>query len=78
MLKALDHKAYQNQIFFFEPSLHNRLFFRHYFSKRPDFLWVYHRDNPRGMLEEHEKSIKVEATEIKNLPVSAFPRARDH
>ena len=23
---------------------------------RPHFLWVYRRDNPRGMLGEHEKS----------------------
>ena len=27
-----------------------------YFSNRPHFLWVYRRDNPRGMLGEHEKS----------------------
>ena len=25
-------------------------------SDRPHFLWVYRRDNPRGMLGEHEKS----------------------
>ena len=27
-----------------------------YLSNRPHFLWVYRRDNPRGMLGEHEKS----------------------
>ena len=27
-----------------------------YLSNRPQFLWVYQRDNPRGMLGEHEKS----------------------
>ena len=26
-------------------------------SNRPHFLWVYRRDNPRGMLGEHEKSL---------------------
>ena len=26
-------------------------------SNRPHFLWVYRRDNPRGMLEEREKSL---------------------
>ena len=26
-----------------------------YKSNRPHFLWVYRRDNPRGMLGEHEK-----------------------
>ena len=26
-----------------------------YLSNRPHFLWVYRRDNPRGMLGEHEK-----------------------
>ena len=26
-----------------------------YKSNRPHFLWVYCRDNPLGMLEEHEK-----------------------
>ena len=25
-----------------------------YLSNRPHFLWVYQRDNPRGMLGEHE------------------------
>ena len=29
----------------------------YYFSNRPHFLWVYRRDNPRGMLGEHEKSL---------------------
>ena len=28
-----------------------------YLSNRPHFLWVYRRDNPRGMLGEHEKSL---------------------
>ena len=27
-----------------------------YLSNRPHFLWVYRRDNPRGMLGELEKS----------------------
>ena len=27
-----------------------------YLSNRPHFLWVYRRDNPRGMLGEHERS----------------------
>ena len=27
-----------------------------YLSNRPHFLWVYRRDNPSGMLGEHEKS----------------------
>ena len=27
-----------------------------YLSNRPHFLWLYRRDNPRGMLGEHEKS----------------------
>ena len=26
-------------------------------SNRPHFLWVYRRDNPRGMLGEHEKKL---------------------
>ena len=26
-------------------------------SNRPHFLWIYLRDNPRGMLGEHEKSL---------------------
>ena len=26
-------------------------------SNRPHFLWVYLRDNPRGMLGEHEKKL---------------------
>ena len=26
-----------------------------YLSNKPDLLWVYRRDNPRGMLGEHEK-----------------------
>ena len=30
-----------------------------YLSNRPHFLWVYRRDNPRGMLGEHEKTLKV-------------------
>ena len=30
---------------------------RVYLSNRPHFLWVYRRDNPRGMLGEHEKSL---------------------
>ena len=28
-----------------------------YLSNRPHFLWVYRRDNPRGMLGEHEKNL---------------------
>ena len=28
-----------------------------YKSNRPHFLWVYWRDNPLGMLGEHEKSL---------------------
>ena len=28
-----------------------------YLSNIPHFLWVYRRDNPRGMLREHEKSL---------------------
>ena len=28
-----------------------------YKSNRPHFLWVYRRDNPRGSLREHEKSL---------------------
>ena len=28
-----------------------------YLSNRPHFLWVYRRDNPRGMLGEHEKKL---------------------
>ena len=28
-----------------------------YLSNRPHFLRVYRRDNPRGMLGEHEKSL---------------------
>ena len=28
-----------------------------YLSNRPLFLWVYRRDNPPGMLGEHEKSL---------------------
>ena len=28
-----------------------------YLSNRPHFLWVYRRDNPPGMLGEHEKSL---------------------
>ena len=28
-----------------------------YLSNRPQFLWVYRRDNPRGILEEQEKSL---------------------
>ena len=29
----------------------------YYLSNRPHFLWVYRRDNPRGMLGEHSKSL---------------------
>ena len=29
-----------------------------YLSNRSQFLWVYRRDNPRGMLGEHSKSLK--------------------
>ena len=29
-----------------------------YKSNRPHFLWVYRRDNPLGMLGEHEKPCK--------------------
>ena len=28
-----------------------------YLSNRPHFLWVYRRDNPGGMLGEHEKNL---------------------
>ena len=28
-----------------------------YLSNRPHFLWFYRRDNPRGMLGEHKKSL---------------------
>ena len=28
-----------------------------YLCNRPHFLWVYRRNNPRGMLGEHEKSL---------------------
>ena len=28
-----------------------------YLSNRPHFLWVYRRDNPLGMLGEHEKKL---------------------
>ena len=28
-----------------------------YLSNRPHFLWVYRRDNPSGMLGEHEKKL---------------------
>ena len=28
-----------------------------YLSNRPHFVWVSRRDNPRGMLEEHSKSL---------------------
>ena len=37
-----------------------------YLSNRPHFLWVYRRDNPRGMLGEHEKKL-----------VNHSPSARD-
>ena len=30
-------------------------------SNRPHFLWVYRRDNPRGMLGEHEKSSRCKS-----------------
>ena len=30
---------------------------RVYLSNRPQFLWVYRCDNPRGMLGEHKKSL---------------------
>ena len=29
-----------------------------YISNRPHFIWVYRRDNPLGMLGEHEKACK--------------------
>ena len=32
---------------------------RVYLSNRPHFLWVYRRDNPRGMLGEHSKSLYI-------------------
>ena len=32
-----------------------------YLLSRQHFLWVYRRDNPRGMLGEHEKSCKSQA-----------------
>ena len=28
-----------------------------YKSSRPHFLWIYQRDNPLGMLGEHEKNL---------------------
>ena len=30
---------------------------RCYLGNRPHFLWVYRRDNPRGMLGEHSNSL---------------------
>ena len=30
-----------------------------YLSNRPHLLWVYWRDNPRGMLGEHSKSLYI-------------------
>ena len=32
----------------------SKLFYK---SNRAHFLWVYRRDNPLGMLGEHEKSL---------------------
>ena len=32
-----------------------------YLSNRPHFLLVHQRDNPRGMLGEHEKACKSRA-----------------
>ena len=33
------------------------LLIQYYLSNRPHFLWVYRRDNPRGMLGEHENKL---------------------
>ena len=30
-----------------------------YLSNIPHFLWVYRRDDPHGMLREHEKSLLI-------------------
>ena len=56
MLESKEHKK--------ERGVHCFILFYYYYffhitylSNRPHFLWVYRRDNPRGMLGEHEKSV---------------------
>ena len=41
-----------------------------YLSNRTHFLWVYCRDNPRGMLGEHEKSVEWFTSFSSVLPTS--------
>ena len=41
-----------------------------YLSSRPHFLWVYRGDNPRGMLGEHEKSLKITS---RRRVITSFP-----
>ena len=45
-----------------------------YKSNRPHFLWVYRRDNPRGMLEEHEKSLQAykQSSELEHKSTLTF------
>lgn len=43
----------KNRIWF----LYKSIIYILYLSNRPHFRWVYRRDKPPGMLEEHEKSL---------------------
>ena len=54
-----------------------------YLSNRPHFLWVYRRDNPRGMLGEHEKSgadgflLTSPSQKLKKKPVGSIVHVFD-
>ena len=53
---AINHKKRASTVMFLATSLSSKKTTRarSALSNRPHFLWVYRRDNPRGMLEEHE------------------------
>ena len=50
-----------------------------YLSNRPHFLLVHQRDNPRGMLGEHEKACESRAEgEWLTSFLSVLPTSQDH
>ena len=53
---AINHKKRASTVMFLATSLSSKKTTRarSALSNRPHFLWLYRRDNPRGMLEEHE------------------------
>ena len=55
-------------------TLKNRVCIRQLFiSNRPHFLWVYRRDNPRGMLGEHGKACKSRAGSLYGSEAAHLP-----